>query len=220
MFIDYQEQAYNEIIKHDKSLIFWTRQTGKSFIINKTIENFILNNTHRKLLFIVDAKKWISDSIRKCHSDINNSYIIKKSKYSIEFINDNELLFCSIKESLDFILLQHKPDFILYDGFREIENNKENIFYINNYLNKINMNCKVLFTFLFDINIILLFDSKNDYYINIVPFYDSEISIIDCINPNTNKKLINLLRYKPYHLLDYYDLIYIRRKKILKINSI
>ena len=103
MLRDYQEYALSNFIKNDKSMFFWSRQTGKSFVINKMIENFVINNNDKKIFFIIDYKKYFRDFMSKIRNDINN-VVVKYSSNNINFINNNKLTFCSITDNFFFYI--------------------------------------------------------------------------------------------------------------------
>ena len=70
-----------------------------------------------------------------------------------------------------------------------------------------------------DLDVIKMLDSKNDFYFNIMPptFKDDNIDLL--IECSHIKDVIEKLD-KPDYLLDYFDKIYLRRKKLKRINKI
>lgn len=216
MLRDYQKNAFNKIIKYDKSIIIWPRQTGKSLLINKVIENFVINNTDKVICFITDLKSYFGHSISRIQTDINN-VVVRYKKSEISFINNNKLIFLSIKDDMSTILLTHKPELVVYDGYIGINYNHSIMHEFNRYGNIIK--CKFLLTFLYDIKLIKAADCNNDYYINVLP-YDKQKSLFDTIESKLNFNILKDLSYKPYYLLDYYNTSYIRKQKIQTLNSI
>jgi len=220
MLRDYQEYALSNFIKNDKSMFFWSRQTGKSFVINKMIENFVINNNDKKIFFIIDYKKYFRDFMSKIRNDINN-VVVKYSSNNINFINNNKLTFCSITDNFFSILTSYNPELIVIDGFSKITNGINNVQYLNMFINMVSnkCKCKCIFTFEYNINIIKTLDYKNDYYINIIPYDINDTLMIDS-SYKLNSNILKDLSYKPYELLDYSNLSYIRKKKIKKLNSL
>jgi hypothetical protein len=169
MLRKYEKNAFNKIIKYDKSLIIWPRQTGKSFIIYKSIENFVINNKDKKIFFITDSIRNFNNAISKIYKDIG-TVVLNNSSSTIRFINNNNLKFLSINNKFSSYLT-YNPDYIIIDSHIGIRKNIDNILDLNMYINSSNSKkCKCLFTFLYDIDIIKIIDYKNDFYINILPY--------------------------------------------------
>ena len=212
MLRKYEKNAFNKIIKYDKSLIIWPRQTGKSFIIYKSIENFVINNKDKKIFFITDSIRNFNNAISRIYKDIG-TVVLNNSSSTIRFINNNNLKFLSINNKFSSYLT-YNPDYIIIDSYIGIRKNIDNILDLNMYINSSNSKkCKCLFTFLYDIDIIKIIDYKNDFYINILPY--------EYINHYEKKMNISKdLSYKSFDLLDYFDLIYIRKQKIQKLNNL
>ena len=138
---------------------------------------------------------------------------MNNSSSTIRFINNNNLKFLSINNKFSSYLT-YNPDYIIIDSYIGIRKNIDNILDLNMYINSSNSKkCKCLFTFLYDIDIIKIIDYKNDFYINILPY--------EYINHYEKKMNISKdLSYKSFDLLDYFDLIYIRKQKIQKLNNL
>jgi len=222
MLIDYQKYAFDKIIEYDKSIIIWPRQSGKSLLINKAIENFVINNNNKKIIFIADSDKFFSHSISRIQNDING-VVVKWSKNGISFINNNKLIFLSINNDIFSSLSHYNPNLIVVDSYTGMSNKKNNISTLNMYLSC--TNCKFVSTFSYDINVITSLDINNDFYINILPYYKNDKNYdnfynIKSQNNKIKSNILNDLSYKPHHLLDYYDTSFIRKKKIQILNSL
>jgi len=214
----YQKIAFDKINDNDKSIIIWPRQTGKSYLINKIIENFVINNSNKKIIFITESESYFAHSTLRIEKDINN-VVVRYNKYDISFINNNKLIFFSIRNNIFPLLSNYNPQLIVADCYKKIQKSKtNNILEINMYSDI--SKCKCLYTFFYDINIIKDIDYKNDCYINILPYekinnysFDTDESII-------NSNVVKDLSYKPCVLLDYYNLTFIRKRKIQILNSL
>ena len=217
MLRDYQKCAFNKIIEYDKSIIIWPRQTGKSLLINKIIENFVLNNNNKIMLFITDLKSYFSNSISRIQTDIDN-VVVRYKKNDINFINNNKLIFLSIKDDIPTILLKYKPELIVYDGYMGVYKDVNKFLEFNSYYSIIK--CKLVFTFFYNIDLIKTADCNNDFYINIFPYDKNTKYIFDSIDSNLNSDVLKDLSYKSCYLLDYYDESYIRKQKIQALNSL
>jgi superfamily II DNA or RNA helicase len=142
---DYQLYAFNKLIKHDNSFIFWPRQIGKSFLLSAYIEYFVNYNNDQDIVFICDIGKYIDNSKSKLVNDL--PYLIEKiRKNDIEFINSNYVSFFSFQSDFIQQLYSLKPSLIIYDEFFISKNMKEanNFTELFNYMN--NSRCKSLFT--------------------------------------------------------------------------
>ena len=136
--------------------------------------------------------------------------------YEMSFLNDNYLTFCSIQESYEHILHKLKPSVIIYDEFYHKDLKKYE--YLAYYLD--NNNCKVIFTSTYiDTRIIKLFDSKNDFYINIRKITKDNIEPF-FKNYDYKRLLRKDLSYKKTELLDFDDVIYQRKKKLEYLKKI
>jgi hypothetical protein len=220
---DYQMVLFNRLISYDKSLVFWARQTGKSLVVTKYIENFINNENNKNILFIINHKKYITTSKVRILHEIGQSIIDKHRTDDIFFINNNFLKFVAINNmNIEYILSTLAPELIIYDEFRI--DNPDKLFSIRKFIEI--SKCKCIFTSTFlDIELVHYLDINNDYYINIMPptltIHNNQFSFSNMDDPNINNRLIiKELGYKPDELLDYSDTIFQRKRKLKKLNKI
>jgi len=141
--------------------------------------------------------------------------IDKHRTENISFINNNYLQFCSINQDFAYLFYQLKPSLIIYDEFHV--NTVDKLAVVYNYITNKNPKCIFTSTFM-DIDVIKLLDFNNDWYINILP--TSEITGDLNIESENYKEKFKLLSYKPDHLLDFFDVIYQRKKKLKILNKI
>jgi len=211
-----QLYTHKKLLKHDKSFVFWPRQTGKSYLVTHFIEDFVNNNKDQNILFISNKKNYIKNSRLKISNEIGHLILDKHRSDDLDFTNDNYLKFISINQPFEYVLNTLSPSLIIFDEIMSLPMSN-NFKLIKDYIDK--SNCKCIYTSTFmELDVIKLLDSKNDFYINIIPprhsdeFYDLDIEYV--------KKNIKELSYKPDELLDYADLQYQRKVKLRKLNSL
>jgi len=216
---DYQIKTLNKLIKYDNSFVFWPRQTGKSTLISAYIENFVINNSGKDILFICDSRRCIKYARNKI---IDNLYYLVnniKNSNKISFVNSNILTFFSFDFDLYYHLNFLKPELVIFDELYISDSTRDDVkitefsYYMKNF------NCKSIFiSSRIDTRVIKSLDYRNQYYINIIPTNDKDLHLSE--NNNDYKIIINELSYKPDELLDYFDLNYQRKKKLKKLNKI
>lgn len=208
----YQKYSYKSILNHDKNILLWNRQLGKTTIILHYIRNFILNNINTDIIFFSNSESFWLEIRSKIFNSLGKYVIENTSVVSkkIRFINNNDLKFISINNYDYFIdLIRIKPELIIFDEIWNMKNEKLDKlhFYV------CNNSCKVILT---GTNIsmenILFLDSQNDYYINI-----NSDSIT--YNEITNE-IRKWLSYKPNHLIDFDNILFQRKKKLERLKKI
>jgi len=204
-FRKHQTYVFNKLLIHNKSFIFWPRQTGKSYLLSFIIEQFVNNNNNKDILFIIDDKNNINISKSRIINDIFSS--IKKIRINeLELVNDNYITFCPLDKNMNYTLHMLSPLLIIYDEF--FIYNLDKLSGLNNYIST--HNCKCIFTSTsIDLNVVSLLDHNDDFYINIIPYPRLDL-----------KHLLKTLSYKKSELLDYFDLSFIRKIKIEALNYI
>jgi len=212
----HQLYTYNKILKHQKSFIFWPRQTGKSYILSHYLEQFVNNNKDQDILFISNNKRYFTIDRDRIMKNIGYLTIDKHRTENIYFINNNYLEFCSINQDFAYLFYQFKPSLIIYDEFHVDRTDRLTLVY--NYITNNSPKCIFTSTFI-DMDVIKLLDFNNDWYINILP--TSEMMGDQYLGQVDNyKEKFKLLSYKPDNLLDFFDVIYQRKKKLKLLNKI
>lgn len=215
---DLQHQTFNKLLNHKNSLIFWPRQTGKSYLLSHYIENFVKNNRDQDIVFFVNEQRYINNSMSRLLKDLNHVIDPKKiRKNELGFINDNFLTFCFIgSHSYNITLFKLKPTLILYDEI--MLGNSYVLTHLRNYIEINNIPCIFTSTFI-NLDIIKFLDYKNTFYINILPIIpEDEFEFSKGISKYST--LIEKLSYKSPTLLDYMDVIYQRKIKLRKLKEI
>lgn len=204
---NYQEFTYNKILLNNKNIIIWPRQTGKTFLLLKFLENYIKSNSDKDILILSNTQQ---QSLFLKDKMLNYLFetIFKIKQKNLNLINDNYIEFRHLTK-YDMIY-QLKPDLIIFEDIEKLSDisSYELIRYIDH------SNCKCIFTSTYiDINTITTIDYRNDYYINLIEFLGNKNS------PNIKK-----LYYKPDDLFDYDSkntyTIFQRREKLKRINKI
>lgn len=214
-----QKHAYRKLLKYNNSFIFWTRQSGKTYLLTYFIENFVQNNKDKDILFIIDDEKYIRNSKKRILDEISKYVLIKIGNNDIRFINNNFLRFCTINYRFESTLIHTKPDVIIYDEFIIRDLNKIDLLIKYIEISK----CKCIFTSTYiDTKVIKALDYKNNYYINILPFFGHyDFSPFHRNIEYDHKKIVYTeLSYKPDELLDYRDIAYERMIKLKRLNEI
>jgi len=214
-----QDHAYKKILKYNNSFIFWTRQAGKTYLLTYFIENFVQNNKDKDILFIVNDERYIRNSRNKILAEISTFVLTKAGTVYLHFINNNILRFSSTNYRFDTTLEYTKPDVIIYDEFIIHDLNKIDL--LIKYIEK--TKCKCIFTSTYiDIKVINALDYKNNYYINILPFFGQyDFSPFHRNEGYDHKKIVYTeLSYKSDELLDYRDLAYERMIKLKRLKEI
>lgn len=209
----HQQYTFSKLLKHQKSFLFWPRQTGKSFTISLFLDYFVKNNNVQNILFISNKKRYISVNRDRILKNIGNLTVDKHRSDNLYFINNNYLQFISINQDYGYQLKELKPSLIIFDEFNvdRISNLDAIAFYIG--FSK----CKCIFTSTFmDMKVINLLDNNNDWYISIIPPSND----MNIESDNYHEKVKELSKYKPDELLDFFDVIYQRKKKLQKLNKI
>ena len=207
----HQLNTINNLFKHDKSFVFWPRQTGKSYIISHYLECFVTNNFRQNILFINRDKGYVDIDRDRIMRNIGSLTIDKHRTENLYFINDNYLEFCCIKQNI-YPLTKLNPSLIICDEF--YFDNVSQLLPIKRYIDK--SKCKCIFTSTYiDMNVIKMLDDKNDFYINIIEPNENDLDI-----GHDYKEKIKELSYKPENLLDYNNVVYQRKKKLKKLNII
>lgn len=207
---NYQQFTYNKILLNNKNLIIWPRQTGKTFLLLKFLEDYIKSNYDKDILVLSNTKQQSLSLKYKMISYLFET-IFKIRDKNLSLINDNYIEFSSVGSNYSHLLYKLKPDLII---FEEIYNeNSDNFLELISYIDR--TKCKCIFTSTYiNIKTITTIDYRNDYYINLIEFFKDENS------PNIKK----LLYYKPDVLLDYDSkstyTIFQRREKLKRINKI
>ncbi len=214
----YQKFAFNKLLKYNKSFVFWTRNTGKTYLMISIIENFVQNNRDKDILFIVNNNTSINNTRKQFINDVPYFIIEKIGNVTLYLKNNNLLRFCSVDDRFNNTLYYIKPDLIICDDFyiQDLSDVAQLLYYIDS--NK----CKCIFTSNnTSIKLVEMFDYKNDFYINIMPYFnDNNESDWNTMNDLYVKKLKKQLDYKPEELIDYYDIIFQRKQKLKILNNI
>jgi len=202
----YQINAFAKIIRNDKSVIIWPRQIGKSYLLYYYIENYIINNSDKKILFFSNDERQADNNKGILLKNINRGLIKINKKNEILFINNNTIKFFSIQENYINALFIIQPDLIIYDEFYY-----QTLLKIKDISDYVDHNrLKSIFTLSYiDLNLIKILDDKRDCYFNIV--LDSDIN---------RSFMIKNFSYKSDELLDYDDIIFQRIRKLKKLNLI
>lgn len=111
----YQHNTFNKLSTYNKSIIIWSRQIGKSYLIDYYLENYIINNSDKDILFYLHSGSMIKNRMYEFLSNLNNRIIINKI-YSkkITCINNNWIYFNEFKPDVIGII---RPDLIIFDEY-------------------------------------------------------------------------------------------------------
>lgn len=215
---DYQKYFLEKIKKQQKSLMIWTRMTGKSKFLVDVVVDYILKNQSKEILIIAHSKL-----IPNLYSNILK--LIEKNnlnfkKYHKSICCNNDIKFISYRErKINYC----SYDFILIDDFDYDSNGYEEIFH--KYKGKILLLASKLY---YSLNI----DYNGDFYVGVVSYsslYEKEKKF-DITK--TNDHIFNEYEYnnifnvykelnieKKKCLVDFWGLKKRRKDKILKIKE-
>lgn len=212
-----QRNALNNLIKNNKALIFWPRQSGKSLLLEYYIEHIVKNYSNEEILFVGYDQQ--NSKLFKNKLQYNLPNIIERNREKeLKLINGNYITFYTNQgRNLEYSITTLKPTLIIFDDFKNFQNKFNNIIPLFFYLK-----CKLIITSDYiDFELIKKIDYINDYYINIIPNI-KEYWIHD-INSNCydfDKLVKENLYYKSDNLLDFDNIIFQREKKIKLLNKI
>jgi molybdopterin-guanine dinucleotide biosynthesis protein len=165
MNIGYQKYTLEQLRKHNKSILIWFRQSGKTTLLINNIVDYLSNNNNKNVLII---------SPRKIHSEHFQKILANKLEYSLSgatckhkknksTVNDSTIYFESVN-TYRKIIPNEDIDYILIDNFEFIKN-----YDFVGYIER--KKCKVLLCSSQIINKMMLnIDVKCDYYLNFVSF--------------------------------------------------
>jgi len=218
MLRDYQILAFNKLIEHNKSFIFWPRDKGKTYLLYSFIDYFVKNNKDQNIMFFVNDGRTTSTVIKNLQLFLNNHGSIEND---CKIINDNIITIISILSNRYGEALRGKNiNCIIFDDFNI------DLSYLNelsSYINVYNSNCKIIMTSSFiNTMAIKMLDYNNDFYINIKCVSDDERKKYiyhKFMNYDYDSLIKNDLAYKSDNLLDFDYTIYQRRKKIQALNK-
>ena len=226
MLKQYQENAFNKLLKHDKVFIFWPRQMGKSYLIDYYLDYFINNNTNERILYFTKKYKYCDNLKNKLARNIN---ILNHTIHSISFKNNITLRECKLDDSYPYTLRGLTPSLIIFDEFSIRDLSGTDLIRLSDLLYYVNTNkCKIIFLSThIDMKLVKIMDYYNDYYINIMQNND----VLKNINNNPEylsefggfeyeKKVKNEFSYKSFELLDFNNLSYQRKCKLKKLKEI
>jgi len=228
----YQEEVFNKLLKHDKTFIFWSRQMGKSYLIEYYLNYFINNKINENIIYFTKYYKYCVNLKNK----LLNYNIVTQTNHSILFKNNITLRFCKFEEGYAYTLRGLLPSLIIFDEFSIKDLNGSDLIRLTELIYYINTNkCKIIFISThIDIRLVRLMDGKNDYYINVMqnfeilknsnnisggPIYNTEY-LAEFGGSEYRKILEKEFSYKPFNLLDFNDLSYQRKCKLKILREI
>ncbi len=95
ILLPYQQHAYNAIEKHKYSILMWSRQTGKSFVISLWATFRALEKSNHTILIISPTERQSKNLMNKVKMHIKALKLISESEVSFEefkvFIDDTEI---------------------------------------------------------------------------------------------------------------------------------
>jgi len=152
--MDFGHQKYylEQVKKHQKSILVWFRQSGKSSLIIESIENYVFNNTGKIVHVYTQDTRNVKELLKKSHKRLKINNLS-----STQYLNNNVVKFKTNGKYEDI-----KPDFIIYDDFEFIKD-------ADIFSNLIDIVPKVLLTSSqFTTELITYFDRHGDYYLGVV----------------------------------------------------
>jgi len=230
---EYQKYVFNKFkYEHDKLFLVWFRQSGKSFLMVKIVEDFILNNKGKKILFFVDKKQYITHFKDMVIRNIPSNYCISKHRSDdcLYFINDNFLQFCSFKQGMS-PLFTPAPDLVILDTIflTPTETQRTQLKLLKIFMDAIVCKWIVVpaLTELPDIYLDIL-DNDDTFYVNVLSYHMLNNGIEtpkgedSWVNHYTFKedKCLEWFHNKRPEMVEYMSKNYMRRLKLKKLKKI
>jgi len=154
MNFNYQKYALKQIENHNKSILIWFRQSGKSKIIVDSIIDYTSKNYNKIIYVCVQHKK----RYKKLNESLNRKLNISMTSSNTSYLNN-----CTIKFNWYDNFEGINPDFVIYDDFEYSKNVDSLLYMIDRYNPKV-----LLTTSQYVTEVITYFDREGDYYLNVV----------------------------------------------------
>jgi len=226
---EYQKYAIKKFKEHDKILLLWYRQSGKTQVISEIISNFVSKNSNKKIIFFVFSIRYSIITIERLKMDIPTKIVkVRKTDKKIEFINNNVVEFHSLLQSDINSIFKIQPSLVFFDIiFKSTKIEVKNLNIVKTKMNSINK-CKWI--------IISSTIYPNDGFFNVIDcddvFYVNAMSYNMNFNSKTpvgyewlefeynyDAELIYLFSYKRKSMVEVMNKSHSRKMKLEKLNK-
>lgn len=207
---EYQKYAIKKFKEHDKMLLLWYRQSGKTQVISEIISDFVSKNSNKKIFFFTFGLRYSSINIARLEMDISNKIVkVRRTDKKIELINNNIIEFHSLFQSDINSIFKIPPSLVFFDViFKSTKIEAINLNIVKTKMNSINK-CKWV--------VVSSTMYPNDGFFNVIDCDDVFYVNVMSYNMNFNSKTPVGYDYLEFEYNYDADLFSYKRKSMVEV---